>query len=292
MMKYIARKNLDITKYDFCIENSLQSRIYAYSWYLDIVAENWDVLVLDDYKAVMPLPWNSKFKLKYISQPYFCQQLGVFSLNKIPSKTLMTFVKSIPKGFVKKSLQLNSSNIFTHKNIKQKENYILSLKEDYSKIFKQYSKGRKHAVKFAEKLNLEIRNTTPNNIFRITRKYYPDITLRQKEYSKIEKLCSKLEKSVEVFGVFNNEKKLLGGAIFLRDKNRITYLFSSFSDKGKKEQAASHLINFMIKENSNSNLTFDFEGSMIPGIAKFYRSFNANLEPYFQYTSSVLSIIS
>ena len=49
MIQYVKRQHLDVSKYDFCIENSTQSRIYAFSWYLDIVADHWDVLVLDDY---------------------------------------------------------------------------------------------------------------------------------------------------------------------------------------------------------------------------------------------------
>jgi hypothetical protein len=44
-INYIKRKDLDIEKYDACIENSSQSRVYAFSWYLDIVAGKWDALV-------------------------------------------------------------------------------------------------------------------------------------------------------------------------------------------------------------------------------------------------------
>ena len=46
MIKYVRRKDLDIKKYNNCIEKSIQSRIYAFSWYLDVVAENWSVLVV------------------------------------------------------------------------------------------------------------------------------------------------------------------------------------------------------------------------------------------------------
>jgi hypothetical protein len=48
------------TKYDTCMAQSLNSRIYAFSWYLDAVADHWDVLVYGDYEAVMPLPWRQK----------------------------------------------------------------------------------------------------------------------------------------------------------------------------------------------------------------------------------------
>ncbi len=46
LIKYIQREHLDEEKYNDCIENSIQSNSYAFSWYLDIVCDNWDVLVL------------------------------------------------------------------------------------------------------------------------------------------------------------------------------------------------------------------------------------------------------
>jgi hypothetical protein len=66
MIHYVKRKDLDLNKYDACINNAINSRIYGYSWYLDIVADNWDVLVLNDYEALMPLPWRQKYFIKYI----------------------------------------------------------------------------------------------------------------------------------------------------------------------------------------------------------------------------------
>lgn len=71
MIQYVKRDAIDLTKYNNCVATAIQSRIYAYSWYLDVVAENWDVLVLNDYEAVVPLPFKVKFQLKYISQPFF-----------------------------------------------------------------------------------------------------------------------------------------------------------------------------------------------------------------------------
>ena len=76
MIRFVNRNQIDVEKYNYCIEKAIQSRIYAYAWYLDIVADNWSVLVLDDYDAVMPLPWKIKYGIKYITQPFFTQQLG------------------------------------------------------------------------------------------------------------------------------------------------------------------------------------------------------------------------
>ena len=108
MIHYVKREDLEVAKYNECIENSIQSRIYAYSWYLDIVADNWDVLVFKDYEAVLPIPWKKKYFIKYITQPYFCQQLGVFSKDRVSKDFEYGMLKKIPYKFLKISFLLEN----------------------------------------------------------------------------------------------------------------------------------------------------------------------------------------
>ena len=65
---YVKRDDIDTAKWDSCIARSVNGIVYAYSWYLDIVAENWDALIGDDYQAVFPLPHNVKYGISYIYQ--------------------------------------------------------------------------------------------------------------------------------------------------------------------------------------------------------------------------------
>ena len=138
MIHYKKREELDIDKYNFCVENSIQSRVYAFSWYLDIVSDNWDALVLNDYEAVMPIPWNSKFGLKYVVQPCFCQQLNVYSKRNIDKTILDKFFKSIPIRYLFNNLNLGFQII--HKDIITKQNFILELNKTYDIVFKNYRK--------------------------------------------------------------------------------------------------------------------------------------------------------
>ncbi len=277
MIQYIKRKDLDILKYDVCIENSIQSRIYGFSWYLDIVADNWDVMVLDDYKAVMPIPWKSKYGLKYISQPYFCQQLGVFSKEKFTKEIQEEIIKKIPKKFVKVSLNFNSDNFLTS-NMKPLKNYILILNNTYDTLFKAFSKGRKHAVKVGQKNQLLLNKTTISELIDMKKEFYahgnfPIIVL--------EKLTNYVLENNKGFilGVFK-DGSLIGGGLFLKSKNRITYLFSSFNMDGRKLQAASFLISNIVKKYENSNAILDFEGGNLPNIGSFFKSFSSKDEGY------------
>lgn len=276
MIQYVSRKLLDIKKYDDCIENSLQSRIYAFSWYLDIVADHWDVLVLNDYEAVMPLPWKKKFGLKYITQPYFCQQLGIFSIDEISEEVQLQMIKKIPSKFLKVTLALNSQNaIISEKN--SRKNLFLPLLNSHKTLFKNFSKGRKHAIKVGEKQPLIVKETSIEKLIKIHKinyKYqFPSEKLTQLSTSILH------QKKGELMGVFKDEV-LLGGALFVFSKNRIVYLFSAFTNSGREFQAASFLINHQIKKNENSQFILDFEGGNLPNMGKFYRSFGAEEETY------------
>ena len=156
MIRFEKRNQIDEEKYNDCISKSLQSRVYAYSWYLDVVANSWGVLVQNDYEAVMPLPFQKKYLILYITQPFFTQQLGVFSKQEISEELLRLFLKRIPRKFLKIALQFNSQNKFTSHKIIQKNNYILSLNSEYKTLYKNFSKGRKHSIQQGLKHEFDI----------------------------------------------------------------------------------------------------------------------------------------
>ncbi len=283
MITYVKRKNLNVDKYDACIENSIQSRVYAFSWYLDIVADHWDVLVLDDYEAVMPLPWKKKYGIKYIIQPYYCQQLGVFSVDEITLATEHEFINSIPKYFVKIDLNFNAKNIYQHSN--QKINYLLSLDKSYNELFKNFSKGRKHAVKSASKNNLTIKPITIAELIEITDEFYPDLHYSKDILSTLANYILK-NKMGFIHGVFKDEN-LLGGSFFLISNQRIVYLFSAYKKEARKLQASSFSIISVMKKYQNTTLILDFEGGNIPSIGSFFKSFGAVPEFFYNYSKKI-----
>ena len=59
---YLRRYEIDTKKWDQCIIESDNGLIYAHAFYLDHMAKQWDALVMGNYDAVMPLPFNQKWK--------------------------------------------------------------------------------------------------------------------------------------------------------------------------------------------------------------------------------------
>ena len=109
-IEYLKHKEIDFSKWDDCISKSLNSIVYAYSWYLNIVAQEWDAIVVDDYKIVFPLAIGRKFGFTYTFQPLFTQQLGIFSPGIIDKQITQQIIKSIPERIKYLSISFNSFN--------------------------------------------------------------------------------------------------------------------------------------------------------------------------------------
>ncbi|MBL0330397.1 MAG: hypothetical protein IPP64_13480 [Bacteroidetes bacterium] len=82
MIQYLEHKKINKKKWDECISNAGNSSVFVYSWYLDVVSEDWSALVLNDYEAVFPIASKSKYKINYVYQPFFTRYFGVFSKQK------------------------------------------------------------------------------------------------------------------------------------------------------------------------------------------------------------------
>lgn len=283
MISYVKRKALDTKKYDACIESAINSRIYAFSWYLDCVADNWDVLVYNNYQAVMPLPWREKYFIKYVYLTPWTQQLGVFSVKPFNNELIKTFLAEIPKKFKLVEQFLNS---YTKIEVEARANYILDLQNSYKSLHNNFSKGRKSDIKRAQKSNLAIKlsddATKIIDLFKIEKAV--NLNLKESDYQILEELTQIAFKKgkVKMLEAYLNTE-FIGAAIFLIDDKRITYLFSALNKKGREFSVMSLLISNVIKEYSNSHYVFDFEGSTLTNIASFFKSFGAVKEEYFHY---------
>jgi len=69
MIKYLKHTEINYAAWDACVKQSPNALLYAYSWFLDMAADQWDALVYGNYDAVMPLPWRKKWGIQYLYQP-------------------------------------------------------------------------------------------------------------------------------------------------------------------------------------------------------------------------------
>jgi hypothetical protein len=287
MINYINRKDLEVGKYNDCIENSIQSRIYAFSWYLDIVADNWGVLVQNDYEAVMPIPWKRKYGIKYVYPLLWVLELGVFyadNKTKIAPFLAILFNKF---RFVESKLNSTEKFISRKNQLVGKQFQTLSLKEVYPAIYSKYRKDRKKDIRKAVHLDLiEKWNDIPDKLIVLFKnnvgKRTPNIL--EHDYTILENLMlACLERKVgEILSIYDKNSNLVASGFFIKHKDVVTILVSSTDFKNRNNGANTFLIDRAIFKFQKNFNTFNFGGSSIKSIAKYFLSFGAKTEDYQQ----------
>lgn len=297
MIKYLKHSEIDLNKWDLCIEQSTNSLPYAFSWYLHMVAPQWDALVAGDYEAVMPLTWNKKLGIRYLYQPFFTQQLGVFYRSDYYKESTPDFIKAIPSSFKFIDIHLNAYNHFEHTDIKLKKrkNFVLDISKPYEKLFKGYDQHCTRNIKKARKFNHVIRPVEPVDVINFYRKHKGLETknVGHDDYRMLEKLSgvAREKKVMITYGVFNDNQEMLAAGIFLYIKGRVIYLLGTASPKGKEARAMYALIDYAIMQSCGHPVVFDFEGSEIPGIARFFRGFGAEKQPFYKLKINRLPLL-
>ena len=150
---FLANKDIDRLRWDKCIESAHNGLIYGFSWYLDIVSDNWDALVNEDYSIVFPLTYNIKYGISYLVQPPFCQLLGIFSIEPLNKEIAELFLNSIPPKFKFAEINLNLFNNFEFPGFKEfkRLTYILDVNSGYDLLKKGFSENTLRNIKKADK---------------------------------------------------------------------------------------------------------------------------------------------
>lgn len=285
MIRYIERHEIDIIKYDVCIEQSLQANIAAFSWYLDIVCDNWGVLVLNDYEAVMPIPWRQKFFIKYVYPPLWLLQLGVFSKNVEDENEFLIELLDDYKFVELRLNKDNSPTMFTER-LHEKKMQVISLQQSYETIFNRYNRNRKRELSKAKKYDLiEKWNDNPNKLIEIFKQNVGSriSKITNKDYDNLLRLMNVcLEKKVgELVCVYDKNNKLVSSAFFLKYKDRVTELVCSSDFSNRKNGANTFMNDRAIFKYQRNFKIFDFGGSSMKNIRKYYLSFGATDEKYY-----------
>lgn len=290
-IKYMSHDLIDKAKWDQCIEHASNGLVYAYSFYLDTMADHWDALVLseglhseDDYKAVMPLTWKKKYGIHYLYQPFLTAQLGVFG-NGINAELMESFLSAIPRKFKYADIYLNKQNLFPLQQYElyQRSNYVLDLHKPYEQLYKKYNENIQRNIKKALQGGCIIQKgfdivKVIDLALRQMKKHSKESAENADRFSKLYHLL-KPQRRTLTYGI-SLKDELLASAVFFFSHKRAYYILVGNHPAGKTIGASHALIDAFIKDHSGQDLILDFEGSDIPSLALFYSSFGAVEEKY------------
>ncbi|WP_462281575.1 hypothetical protein [Salinivirga cyanobacteriivorans] len=280
-LTFSHNSNIDTAKWDSCIQNAPNSRIYGFSWYLDIIFPEWYGLIYGDFEYVMPVFISKKWGLKYILQPPYAQQTGVFPNPE--QEIMLKFTRRLSQEARYIQTNLNNNNhIPKNWEIISKENLLLNLNDTYQNIRSGFNKHTKRYTNKAQK-NVNINE-------HITIKQYIDLKkaasgkfINDEILNKLRLILLKSQERnmLELLAAYDQQNELCAAAAFIHDPRRITYINGVSSDLGKTHRAMYAIFNHFLHKNTENPKVLDFEGSSIPGVARFFRGFGAQPEQYY-----------
>lgn len=261
MIRHLRNSEIDRERWDSLVLASV-GQPYGLSWWLDIVSPGWEALVEDDYQAVMPLTVKRKYCLRYLVQPKWTQQLGVFSMTATDA---FRFLKAIP--FLSYDLNLNYKNE-SIKTALTHTNYIITSGAQRDE------NTRRNVRKAAQLVYRDIDAEQFKLLWHSENSHMGDDAFLM--LSALVDAC--LERGMALLvGAFADEK-LVAAMFAVRTRERVILLAPVSDDEGKRLSAMFGIMDKVIGD--NCDLIVDCEGSMLPGVARFYRGFGGTEQNY------------
>jgi hypothetical protein len=239
-----------------------------------------------------------KFGLSYLIVPPYSPSNGLFFVNPAESTSnRITYEKAVHEciaswfnsqaGFLKISAfppGVNDIQPYFWKGFKAVPNYTyqLRLDKDEEHLFANLTSEKRKSVRKAQKDNVEVRMETDYKVVK---------QLVQKTFDRKEKKVNAgfLDKILHSFA---NAENSFAFVAYLNDKPSACtfcvhdgrtsfYLFGGYDNSNKHHGAGPACMWNSILHAKKSGITiFDFEGSMLPEVEKYFREFGGDLVPY------------
>ena len=96
----------------------------------------------------------------------------------------------------------------------------------------------------------------------------------------LERKTARLQQS-QIVSICNADNEVLAAAFLIWDKHSMYYLIPCYDQKYKDSGAGALLVLEAIKLARQKGVAFDFEGSMIRGVANHYKQFGSTPTTYY-----------
>lgn len=272
-MKILSRENIDIHKWDNLVAKTENASVFSTSWYLDATAENWCVLVNDNYSSGIALPFSIRLGVKLLYTPIFVRYiewLGDDADFEIAKKMILDEFKNVSISMKQPILGSNTDE-FVFQNIE------LSAERNLGS-------QAKRSLKKALKNELVVNSSSDyKNIEKVVTEELVG------KYQGIDDVSIQALKKLFVAGKSNNSMKVFelgeeGGIVCLENDSSVLYLKGTVS-KGLKDVGGMYIcIDEAIKYAKSKNKTFDFGGSRIEGVKRFNHNLGGVDLKYYNYT--------
>jgi len=292
-IRYLKNHEINFVRWDNCINNALNGSVFAYSWYLNIICEDWAALVSGDYKYVMPLILKSKYKNLIYYSHKLAPRLGVFSNLLLTEDIVGKFINSIPYTNSLINISLNKSNKLNFPEVKRRKTYELDLIQSYKKISEKYSNQFQKNLQKAKENKISItKGILPNDLinFSVKKGVHSDPKLNKNQ--DIHKLRMIVANSIrfslgETYCAYDENNTICATAFFIKSKRKLHLLYAANNKTGLKSNAFHLLIDKYIEVHSEKDLTLNIE-NVVSNNVEFYSGIGAAEYKYNHYYTNKL----
>lgn len=245
--------------------------------------------MLSDQQGDVFIPWPVAYKYKIIrtvQQPLWIQRFNLlYSNNQIDR--LIILDKLFKSNF---SFELSLFGQFDSPDARLMRNRVLGTSENGS-FLRDYNSQTKRNLKAA----LPLAPVLEECLLEVAVKEYfiqvgSKLGIQYKHWNKLYNAIieSPALKIMAYKLVSEKTGHPLAYLVMLKDRTRIYNVLPSTTEKGKPVMAMTTLIHEVLNLFDGMGLIFDFEGSMHPGIDRFYSGFGATIETYTRFSQKNL----
>lgn len=284
--------------------------IFEQPWWLEAVAPGrWGVAEVEKGgKIVARLPYvkTKRIGSKLLAMPAYTQTLGYW-IDDTGAKNAKKYsrqkdliselINMIPKEYsVDISLDHTCDYLFPFKwngyNLQMNYSYRMENIEDIELLWSGLSENIKTDIKKAQKIITIEDNHSIKDLMMMQKKTFE----KQGRSINDDELIFRLDKVLmehnarKLLCAVDAENRIHAAAYYVFDSNRCYYLMGGGDPELRKSGATSLVLWEGIKFASTVSKSFDFEGSMIEPIERFFRAFGGKPTPYWRVTKLNLAL--
>ncbi|RPI02853.1 MAG: peptidoglycan bridge formation glycyltransferase FemA/FemB family protein [Calditrichaeota bacterium] len=278
--------------------------IFSQDWWLNVVAgeKDWDVLIAEEggtFLAAMPFTLKKIGLFPVVKMPELTPWLNIWLNYPEESKyatrlafekeILMTLIPHLPQTcrfHQKYHYSLTNWLPFYWCGFKQttRYSYVLDELDDVERAFMNFKKNSRYDIRKAEK-QVDVQAIDDIDVFlylnhlsfeyRHKKASYSDVLVKTLDEACRQKSCRKILIAKDA------QSRIHAGLYLVWDEYSVYYLMGGSDPKLRESNANSLLIWEAIKFAASIQRAFDFEGSMIEPIERFFRSFGPRQIAYF-----------
>lgn len=285
-IRIIPAADIDREKWDACIDADPHALIYAHSWWLDHMADHWHGIVWKDYETVLPLPLKKKWGLQMGYIPPFIQQLDIAGNHdqKIREVLAAATLASISLLHYK----AGGTTLFPGVPARHRTNYILPLQDTYDHIAARYTTPCRKNIAQAGRRGCSLSpDVSIAEVIHLYRDVYGGkASYQEAHYQRLSLALAEAGKRGNCHQtkvVHATSGRTVFAGLLLDDGRKLYYLLGAPTQEGRQMRATYFFIDRMLEQFAGRRLAFDFEGSDIPPVATFYRSFSPDTIYYEEF---------